>query len=185
MENVDYHIFTWMENGFSFVDSWSIEYESPRDDRSYGGTADILNLKETIVGNDRIATYQRKVDTNDLFDHKFVEGDNAFVVAWWTNEQMNKHGSFVKEGNININFSSKTATISLKRHVVWEVHGVILLISWTILNGFGYMAGRMLKHLPFFKWFHLFTSGLNGLLTLVFGIIGLTTSKFNDNLLIL
>lgn len=177
MENVDYHIFTWMNNGFSYTDSWSHEYESPRDDRSYGGTVDIKNIKETAVDADRLVTYERNTDTNDEYDHVFVEGENPFVVAWWADEGMNKHGSFVREGSINIDFKNKIVTLSLKRHVVWEVHGIILLISWTILNGFGYMAGRMLKHLPFFKWFHLFTSGLNGLLTLVFGVVGLATSK--------
>jgi hypothetical protein len=176
MENVDYHIFTWINGGFSFADSWSHEYESPRDDRSYGGTLDIAP-NQTVEGSDRHVTYLRKTNTNDKYDYTFVDGDNPFVVAWWFDEGMDKHGSFVKVGNINMNFQTKTVSISVKAHVPYEVHGIVLLISWTILNGLGYMAGRMLKHLPFFKWFHLFTSGLNGLLTLIFGIVGLVTSK--------
>lgn len=176
MENVDYNIFFWLGT-FSIQDAWSFDYDTPRADTSLGGTSDIKSLTQTTGANGNyIISYERLLDTGDQYDHKFVDGDNDLVVAWW-NDDYTKHGSFVKTGNIKIDLANNTVDISVQRYIIYEVHGLGLLFTWSILNIFSYMAGRLLKHLPIFRWIHGICSGIVGIITLVFGILGIAKGK--------
>eukprot|EP00340_Litonotus_pictus_P003817 CAMPEP_0170522320 /NCGR_PEP_ID=MMETSP0209-20121228/7749_1 /TAXON_ID=665100 ORGANISM="Litonotus pictus, Strain P1" /NCGR_SAMPLE_ID=MMETSP0209 /ASSEMBLY_ACC=CAM_ASM_000301 /LENGTH=735 /DNA_ID=CAMNT_0010809763 /DNA_START=116 /DNA_END=2323 /DNA_ORIENTATION=- len=176
MEKVDYHIF---ENfrGLNYYDAWSDDFDDPTVDSQQ----DMKNLKNSIDSNgDLVLIYERNIQTGDQFDHQFVDGNNEFAVAWWDDSLLSDHGSLVRVGSIDIDMANKLFTINSSVYIIWAVHGWGLMISWSILNSFGYIAGRMLTHLPFFKYFHLFTSGLNGLIGFVFAILGLVEAVGGD-----
>jgi len=176
MENTDYHLFVWLD-GFNYMDSWSFDQDDPSQDFILGGQDDLTNVTEYADGNDRVVTYNRKVNTGDSYDYKFVEGDNNLQIAWWEKEDVGDHGSLAKTGNIYINFNTKEVKINPTYYIVWEVHGIVMLIAWCILNSIGYITGRLFKHVQLFKWIHAFTSGTCGLLNLIFGIVGLSSGK--------
>ena len=47
----------------------------------------------------------------------------------------------------------------------WEFHGIILTILWSILNFFGYVYARFLRHHPIWIWIHFTCSGLTSLIS--------------------
>ena len=179
MEKTDYHIFTFKTGKkTTALDSWSDEHVRPMEDVSWGGKYDLVNGQEHIVKGNTVYFYERKIDTGDKWDHKFVNGDNKMVVSWWDDaDEMTKHGSQVMTGNININFDSKKVSITPTRYVWFELHGIGMLIIWCILNSIGYVTGRFLKHITYFRFIHIATSGTCGIINLVFGIFGLINGK--------
>lgn len=173
MENQDYHTFVWIGNEFSATDQWSDDYDTPRSDSSQ----DILNLThESYPNGGRIVTYERLLDTKDRNDNVYLNGKNFIAIAWVEDQALTKHGSQILMGTIDLNFSTKEVKFRFKRYVPWELHGLILLFGWTILNTTGYVFGRLFRHLTYFKWIHIFTSGFNAFLTIAFFIVGITKS---------
>ncbi len=173
MENQDYHTFVWLGGEFSASDQWSSEYETPRSDSSQ----DIMNIiHESYPNGGRIVTYERLLDTKDPLDNVYKDGHNYIAIAWVEDNALTSHGSQIIMGSLNLNFSTKVVELKLKRYVPYEVHGLFLLFGWTILNTTGYVLGRLFRHLTFFKWAHMFTSGLNAFLTIIFFIVGISKS---------
>jgi hypothetical protein len=52
----------------------------------------------------------------------------------------------------------------------WEFHGIIMTVTWSIMNFVGYMSARFFRHYPIWIWVHFIFAGLNTLLSV--GILG-------------
>ena len=183
MVKTDYHSFTFKVDG-SFnraEDLWSTDQDFPAPDTALsGGKNDIMDLKSFKEGSDGVITYWRYLDTNDKYDNVInSNGKTHFELAWFEEElDISKHASQIRFGSINVNSSKKEISFTVTHHPVLEVHGLVLLFSWSILNSIGYICGRLFRHFPIARWIHLFTSGLTAILTIIFAFVGLSQGNF-------
>lgn len=185
MEEVDYHIVYWQQNNYRIEDSWSDDYDTPVQDIYQGGKTSFLNLDYyvDIETGENVLKYDRLIDTGESVDHKFVDGYNHMVAAWVPDEQsMEEHGSYIRVGKVTLDIAGQSVNIALGRYNIFQAHGLILLICWSILNILGYAAARLLKHLPAWIWIHRFTSGITGALTILMGIWAFVERKMNINI---
>lgn len=49
----------------------------------------------------------------------------------------------------------------------WDLHGLSMIILWSVFNFFGYIAARFYKHISFWNWIHLTGSGVTAIYTVV------------------
>lgn len=180
MEKVDVHVITWNNDPKNFVqviDYWSQDYDNPGEDSFLGGNNDIIIQKTSInsVNNERYVSYLRKMKTGDKYDNDIVLGTNKLVTAWAYNQKdMSKHGSYVQVGTFTLN-SDNTIDIKLERYLPWEIHGIILLIVWSVVNSISYYSVRVMKHSPVFMWFHRLIGFFKGLSSIGLIILGIAT----------
>jgi hypothetical protein len=60
----------------------------------------------------------------------------------------------------------------------WEFHGVILTIIWSIMNFFGYVTARFLRHYPIWIWIHFTCSGLTAMVSVGIMATSILKSKY-------
>lgn len=180
MERVDVHLINWNIDSNSFVqvyDYWSPNYQMPGEDGFGGGHNDciIQKMTQNPTTNERYVSYLRKLKTGDKFDNDIVLGSNKLVTAWaYSQIDMSQHGSYAQVGTFTLN-SDNTIDISLGRYLPWEIHGIILLIGWTILNSMSYYSSRVMKHSPGFMWFHRIMGFFKGFTSIGLVVLGLAT----------
>ena len=175
MYNVDMHM---IEIGSGSVqnaiitDTWSKRQNNPAPDTSFGSNDDLTNISTTNDANgNNIIKYRRKLDTSDAYDYKIINGANV-IEASWGPSQVGKHGAYVVVTTMTVDIANQTISFSGQgRWIIFEIHGISLIIAWSFLNLVGYVSARLLKHLPFWIWIHRLGSGLTGLTTIVFGLM--------------
>lgn len=180
MEKVDVHIITWNIDSTSFVqvyDYWSQNYRNPAEDSFLGGENDckIQKMTQNATSNERYVSYLRKLKTGDKYDNDIVVGSNKLVAAWaYKQADMSIHGSYVLVGTFTL-YADNTIDISLGRYLPWQIHGIVLLIFWTVLNSASYYSVRVMKHSPAFMWFHRIMGFVSGFISIGLVVLGLAT----------
>lgn len=84
---------------------------------------------------------------------------------------MDDHGSYVRVGSLTVDMQGQTIVIDNGRYLIWEIHGLILVILWCGFNAIGYMAARLFKHVPCLMWSHRVIGSFTCILTIVFVIL--------------
>ncbi len=167
----------WSE-ALYFYCFWSKDYDNPIQDVFGGGTEDLKFESFNInTAGDRILIYSRLLNTGDNYDNVITVGSNKLVSAWSLyDNNIGKHGAYVGVGSFTVDIANLKVTASIGKYTLWELHGIGLLIVWSILNALSYTVIRLLKHNSFFLWAHRLSGFVITLITIAFTVISITTN---------
>jgi len=202
MKNSDLNVGVMQDQtNFLLHDLWSLGYGRPEDDVQRGGSYDLTDIEyipkdEKVVGSTYKIKYKRKFSTGDVNDFdivlvyknfKIIKDTNLTFFCAFGNETK---PDFAYHGNGHYIFT-KLFINSLTGEVLFDgvgqntgdrtffiVHGIILSIVWTLLNFFGLVTARYLKHHASWGMYHRIFNGTTFLATVIIGIISILKSNY-------
>ena len=77
----------------------------------------------------------------------------------------------------NVNFAG--ATLAPATVDFYEIKGILMIISWTLLNTTGIIFAAYLRHLPYWVLVHRLTSGTAAIITIVVGFMAISDRSIN------
>ena len=156
-------------------DYWASSYSAPSADTSRdGGVEDYTLVSGSYLNGLLTATFDRKLDTGDKWDHTIVMGEKIdYVWARHRNDDTFKaeHSRFGK-GSVTLAATAEVATITSEEHIHddedhFETHGTYMTIMWFVLVHLGVISARYLKFTYWWYWIHLILTGIVTVVTLI------------------
>lgn len=168
---------------YQVSDSWSSVEDTPREDTTLGGTNDLKNITFTKDGQGNgIVSYFRALNTGDKYDTIVKLDDTQPLIMAWGDGSLQFHGdnrrilsltiSSTSSSDIVDGGSNGTNTTTPSNFDLFSLHGISLIIVWTVFNFFGYISARFLKHRSWWVWVHRIGSSLTAVWSI--GIIAAT-----------
>lgn len=181
MYPTDMHMLEFYTSGsYQLTDTWCTSYNAPSLDSNMGGKNDLVNVTYYRTSNgDPAVTYLRALNTGDKYDKVLaVDVSQSLIIAWGSGKA-HDHGGNYKKTSIII---SKTAVVTdtSAGFNYWDLHGISLVILWSVFNFIGYISARFLKHYSWWIWGHRIGSGLTSMWT-----IGMAASAFSQCIILL
>ena len=91
---------------------------------------------------------------------------------WGTYHNSNRgYTSIFIDSSNNVNFAGATI------NNFYTIKGVLLIISWTLLNTIGIVFAAYFKYLPYWVMVHRLCSGTAALITIIVGLIAVNDRK--------
>jgi hypothetical protein len=155
--------------GVKVSDTWSTGYTAPKEDKTFGGTDDIKNIKYSQENGQNVVTYDRAFNTGDPYDKEVIPNIPFTVSFAWGNGRIGYHIAAYYKTQMILSKEDLAPTLvsePLSQFDFWNFHGITMTIFWTGFSFIGYIFARFLRHLKSWIYFHWVGSGLTALFSI-------------------